>query len=126
MLKNLSIPASVEQYPLTAKLDQRGESPGFGHRRGLPKCVVENRDAIGASAMQRDGNRKTASKKLRKRRNLMRYSFPKQDWRGLISSGIVAPWNVSCQGRRKAPGTLRSRSSLGPPGAGLPVFAGHS
>jgi hypothetical protein len=26
MLKNLSIPASVEKYALTAKLDQRGES----------------------------------------------------------------------------------------------------
>src|ERR1700685_2630432 len=48
MFKNLSIPAGVKKYPLTAKLDQRGESPGFGHGRGLPKCVVENRDAIGS------------------------------------------------------------------------------
>src|ERR1700735_727775 len=47
MLKNLSIPTSVEKYPLTAKLHQRGESPGFGHSHGLPECVVENRDAIG-------------------------------------------------------------------------------
>src|ERR1700691_1083971 len=47
MLKSLGIPASVEKYPLTAILHQRGESPGFGHSRRLPKCVIENRDAIG-------------------------------------------------------------------------------
>src|SRR5712675_2845669 len=58
MLKNLSIPAGVEKYPLTAKLDQRGESPGFGHGRRLPKCVVENCDAIGGFTFAKDWKQK--------------------------------------------------------------------
>src|SRR5216683_1199134 len=64
MLKNLSIPASVEKYPLTAKLDQRGESPGFGHSRGLPKCVVENRDAIGGFTFAKGWKQKNSQQEI--------------------------------------------------------------
>src|ERR1700733_1037285 len=67
MLKNLSIPASVEQYPLTAKLDQRGESPGFGHSRGLPKCVVENRDAIGGFTCAKGWKQKNSQQEITKK-----------------------------------------------------------
>jgi hypothetical protein len=38
MLKNLSIPASVEKYPLTAKLDQRGESPALVMAADFPNA----------------------------------------------------------------------------------------
>src|SRR5271170_244424 len=60
MLKNFSIPARVEKYPLTAILHQRGKSPGFGHSRGLAKCVVQNRDAIGALTFAKSWKQKNS------------------------------------------------------------------
>src|ERR1700733_1955979 len=66
MLKNFSIPASVEKYPLTAKLDQRGESPGFGHSRGLAKCVVENRDATGGFTFAKGWKQKNSQQEITK------------------------------------------------------------
>jgi hypothetical protein len=74
MLKNLSIPANVEKYPLTAKLDQRGESPSFGHGRGLPKCIVENRDAIGDFTFAKGWKQKNSHQETTRR------TPPKQDW----------------------------------------------
>src|SRR5580658_762084 len=67
MFKNLGIPASVEKYPLTAKLDQRGVSPGFGHRHGLPKCVVENRDAIGGLSLAKGWKQKNSQQEITKK-----------------------------------------------------------
>jgi hypothetical protein len=67
MFKNLGIPACVEKDTLTAKFDQRGESPGFGHSRGLPKCVVENRDAIGGLAHAEGWKQKNGQQEITKK-----------------------------------------------------------
>jgi hypothetical protein len=67
MLKNLGIPACVEKDPLTAELDQRGESPGFGHSWGLPKCVVENRDAIGGLTLAKGWKQKNGQQEITKK-----------------------------------------------------------
>src|SRR5579864_4220509 len=80
MLKNLSIPASVEKYPLTAKLDQRGESPGFGHGRGLTKCVVENRDAIGGFTFAKGWKQKNSQQETTRKSRSHRVLLQSKDW----------------------------------------------
>src|ERR1700730_15557386 len=91
MLKNLSIPASVEKYPLTAKLDQRGESPSFGHGCGLPKCVVENRDAMGGFTFAKGWKQKDSQPKNTRKSRSHGVLFQKQDRRGAIFSGHCSP-----------------------------------
>src|SRR5271155_3046861 len=111
MLEKLGIPASVEKYPLTAKLHQRGESPGFGHGRGLPKCVVENRDAIGGFTFakgwkQKDSQQET-TRKSRSHGVLLQSRIGEGNFVGHCSPmERVLPTPML-----RPPGTLRSLSS---------------
>src|SRR5580698_9931135 len=99
MLKNLSVAAGVEKYALTVILHQRGKSPGLGQSRGLSKCVVENRDAIGgltcAKGRKQKNNQHKITSKSKSHDVLLQR---RQNWRAPLSSGIVAPVNVPCQG----------------------------
>jgi len=91
VLKNLGIPACVEKDPLTAKFDQRGESPGFGNLRGLPECVVENRDAIGSLTLTKGWKQKKGQQEITKKSKSHEVLLQKARLEGATIVGDCSP-----------------------------------